>query len=420
MNQREWTGNKFQAVPLADGRLDPMADRTVPPRPASYDKKVGLVLQGGGALGSYQAGVYEALATSQYLPDWVAGISIGAINAAIIAGNAPEQRVERLRAFWEGITAPSSLWPVVAGALTGDRRRTSSLHTLIFGQPGFFEPHPAVHWLFGVTSHYDTSALKQTLERLVDFDRINAREIRFSVAAVNVRTGNFAYFDNAQMTIRPEHVMASGALPPGFPAVEIDGEHYWDGGLVSNTPLQYVVESIPRRSRLTFQVDLFHARGPLPTNLEQVSEREKDIRYSSRTRAATDTLREIHDVRHNINGLWDQLPEGLRQTPEAKFLYSFGCVTTMDIVQLIYRPTEPQGLSKDYEFSRATMRARWAQGVSDAWTILVASPWLAPMPPEVGARTFDVLRDTGANGASARVDAHVAQPADFSLVREAK
>ena len=242
------------------------------------------------------------------------------------------------------------------------------------------------------TSYYDTAALKETLERLVDFDRINAGEIRFSVGAVNVRTGNFAYFDNAHITIRPEHVMASGALPPGFPAVEIDGEFYWDGGLVSNTPLQYVIEYIPRRSRLTFQVDLFHASGHRPTNLEEVNEREKDIRYSSRTRAATDTLRQMHDVRHNINNLWDQLPEHLRATPEAKFLYNFGCVTTMDIVQLIYRPADVQGYSKDYEFSRATMRSRWAQGLADAQKTLLASPWLAPMPPEIGARTFDVLR----------------------------
>jgi NTE family protein len=363
-----------------------------PPRPKSYDKTVGLVLQGGGALGSYQAGVYEALSTSEYLPDWVAGISIGAINAGIIAGNAPGKRVERLRAFWEGITAPSSPWPLLPGMLAGDPHRASSLNALMFGQPGFFAPHPAMNWLLGPapTSIYDTGALKTTLEQLVDFDRINAREIRFSVGAVNVRTGNFAYFDNAELAIRPEHVMASGALPPGFPAVEIDGEHYWDGGLVSNTPLRYVLEYVPRRSRLTFQVDLFQARGLLPANLEEVNERDKDIRYSSRTRAATDTLRTMHDVRHNINNLWDRLPEGLRETPEARFLYKFGCVTTMDIVELIYRPTQPQGFSKDYEFSRSTMEERWAQGLSDARTTLLASPWLATMPREVGARTFDV------------------------------
>jgi NTE family protein len=372
-----------------------MVDQKAPARPYSYDKKVALVLQGGGALGSYQAGVYEALSTSQYLPDWVAGISIGAINAAIIAGNAPETRVGRLKAFWERITAPSSLWPALSGAIVGDHRRTSSLNALMFGQPGFFTPRPATDWLLGgaPTSFYETSALKSTLEHLVDFDRINARETRFSVAAVNVQTGNFAYFDNAEMTIRPEHVMASAALPPGFPAVEIDGECYWDGGLVSNTPLQYVLEYVPRRSRLTFQVDLFHARGRRPADLEDVSERKKDICYSSRTRAATDIFRLMHDVRHNINNLWDRLPEKLRKTPEAKFLYDFGCVTTMDIVELIYRPTAPQGPTKDYEFSRDTMRRRWAQGLSDAQTTLLASPWLAPMAAEVGARTFDVLKD---------------------------
>jgi NTE family protein len=372
-----------------------MIDQKAPPRPASYDKKVGLVLHGGGALGSYQAGVYEALSTSEYLPDWVAGISIGAINAAIIAGNVPERRVERLRAFWEGITAPSAFWPAWCCGTPGNDRRASSLNAFMFGQPGFFSPRPPIHWLIGKppTSYYDTRTLKDTLERLVDFNLINAREMRFSVAAVNVRTGNLTYFDNAKMIVRPEHVMASGALPPGFPAVEVDGECYWDGGLVSNTPLQYLLEGIPRRSRLTFQVDVFPARGRLPTDLEEVNEREKDIRYSSRTRAMTDLFRLMHDLRHNINDLWDKLPEELRQTREAKYLYEFGCVTTMDIVELIYRPTETQGHLKDYEFSRATMRARWEQGLSDARTNLLASPWLASMPAGVGARTFDVLKD---------------------------
>ncbi|MDB5359378.1 MAG: Patatin [Rhodospirillales bacterium] len=361
-----------------------------PSRPASYDKKVALVLQGGGALGSYQAGVYEALATSDYPPDWVAGISIGAINAALIAGNAPEDRVDRLRAFWDEITSPKPLWPGFAVPL--DTPSLSAAHALLFGQPGFFAPRPPLNWLFGghPTSFYDTGALKGTLERLVDFDRINAREIRFSVGAVNVQTGNFAYFDNADITIRPEHVMASSALPPGFPPVEIDGQFYWDGGLVSNTPLQYVLDYVPRRSRLTFQVDLFNARGPVPTDLETVSERDKDIRYSSRTRAGTDMFRTMHDVRHVINDLLERLPE-LRDSREGKYLYEFGCVTTMDIVELIYRPAKVQGSAKDYEFGHTTMRARWAEGLSNARVTLDAAPWLGPMPPEIGVRTFDVL-----------------------------
>jgi NTE family protein len=202
------------------------------------------------------------------LPDWIAGISIGAINAAIIAGNAPDKRVEHLRAFWEQITTPSSLSSILPGAMADDRHRTSSFSALMFGQSGFFAPRPPADWFLSTPDQPVLYGRAQaTLERFVDFDRINAREDRFSVAAVNVRTGNFAYFDNAEMALRPEHVMASAALPPGFPAVEIDGELYWDGGLVSNTPLQYVVEYVPRRSRPIFQVDLFHARGKSPTTL---------------------------------------------------------------------------------------------------------------------------------------------------------
>ena len=250
------------------------------------DKQIALALQGGGALGSYQAGVYEALAEHDYQPDWVAGISIGAINCAIIAGNAPEDRVARLRQFWEQVSSPSENWPDFPFDIwRGAMRHTAAIAALMFGQPGFF--HPNV-WTTGaaLTSYYDTVYLKATLERLVDFDRINARKIRFSVGAVNVRTGNFVCFDTARQIIRPEHVMASGALPPGFPAIKIDGECYWDGGLVSNTPLRYIMESVPRRSTLAFQVDLFSSRGSLPENLDAVSEREKDIRYSSRTQRA--------------------------------------------------------------------------------------------------------------------------------------
>ncbi len=383
-----------------------MNDGTRPARPASYDKKVGLVLQGGGALGSYQAGVYEALASSDYAPDWVAGISIGAINAAIIAGNAPKDRVERLRSFWEEITAPTKLWPHATGALAAWQRWTSAAMAITFGQPGFFSPvaqswNPQI-WnpqLWGPSdnriSYYSTSALKATLERLVDFDRINSgHEMRLSVGAVNVETGDFAYFDSAEMPIGPEHIMASGALPPGFPPIEIDGEQYWDGGLFSNTPLQYMVDFYPRRSRVIFQVDLFPARARhRPTNLDEVHEREKDIRYSSRTRLTTQMLRERHDVRHAINELHKLLPPELANTEQAKRLHAHGCVTTMDIVQLIYRPDEPQGSLKDFEFSRPAMELRWEQGLADARTTLQASPWLAPTSGDLGVRVFDVIHD---------------------------
>lgn len=255
---------------------------------------VALLLQGGGAMGAYQGGVYQALADADLHPDWVAGISIGAINAAIIAGNPPAKRVERLRAFWDRITDnPLGGWAYpwfdenrsLAGA--GDMAhglldKASAFQALVAGAPGFFKPRfPPPWWLPNgtpkSTSFYDTTALKSTLESLVDFDRINSRAMRFSVGTVNVRTGNFAYFDTATDTIRPEHILASGALPPGFPAIEIEGEHYWDGGLVSNAPLQWVVNSAPRQDMLAFQVDLWSSRGKFPRDLTEVAVRQKEI-----------------------------------------------------------------------------------------------------------------------------------------------
>jgi NTE family protein len=380
-----------------------MAGKSASPGSESkYDKQIALVLQGGGALGSYQAGVYEALAQHDYQPDWVAGISIGAINCAIIAGNAPEDRVAKLREFWEQVSSPSATWPDLPNNIWQDTmRQTAAMSALVFGQPGFFRPNVLRCWSTGTPaiSYYDTSHLKNTLERLVDFDRINARQTRFSVGAVNVRTGNFAYFDNARQAIRPEHVMASGALPPGFPAIEIDGELYWDGGLISNTPLRYIMEAAPRHSTLAFQVDVFSARGDVPKNLDAVSEREKDIRYSSRTRMGVETFRYAHSLRRNVAMLLAKLPDSLKGEPEVAFLKRAACQTTMDIVELIYRPQAALGPSKDYEFSRATMERRWKQGLSDALATLASAPWLEPAPPDAAVRTFDV-----ASGKTARED----------------
>jgi len=217
---------------------------------------------------------------------------------------------------------------------------------------------------------------------------------------VNVRTGNFAYFDNARQTIRPEHVMASGALPPGFPAIEIDGEFYWDGGLVSNTPLRYILETLPRHSTLAFQVDVFAAPGELPSCLDAVSEREKDIRYSSRTRMGVETFRYAHTLRRNIATLLAKLPDSLKNEPEVEFLNRAACQTTMDIVELIYRPPAIQGPSKDYEFLRAAILRRWNQGLSDARAALASAPWLEPAAPEVAVRTFDVAGNKGAEAAA--------------------
>lgn len=373
--------------------MNSISDTTVVTRP----DKVALVLQGGGALGSYQAGVYSALAEADYLPDWVAGISIGAINCAIIAGNPPKARVENLRRFWEGVTSTGVGWPVGGLEMFPSLRQRLHAHSaLMLGQPGFFVPRNPLEWLSlkPPVSYFDTGALKSTLEALVDFDRINAaRGPRLSVGAVNVRTGRFAYFDSTNVKIRPEHIMASGALPPGFPAVEIDGEHYWDGGVVSNTPLAHVLDTLPRRSRLIFQVDVFQAHGTLPATLDEVSEREKDIRYASRTRMNTDTHAERHEVRHAINELIELLPPELANTPQARRLYRMGCVTQMDIVQLIYRPLARQGSQKDYEFSRTTMEERWDQGRLDAVETLEAAPWMAPKSRETGVRVFDVWHD---------------------------
>ena len=278
---------------------------------------VALVLQGGGALGAYQAGVYEALSEAGIHPNWIAGMSIGAINAAIIAGNAPNDRVDRLREFWTQVTSDGP-WPGASNACLDFARGDAR---------GFFKARPVLPWFqpagtTDATSVYDTSELKRTLERPVDFDRINAAgATRFSVGAVNVRSGNFAYFDNDTHTIRPEHIMASGALPPGFPAVEIEGEHYWDGGLVSNTPLR-VVETEPRRDTLAFQVDLWSARGEFPRSIFDVMTRDKEIRYSSRTRAGTDQFKHIQKLRHTLAGLLEKLPEELKNGPEARLLGS--------------------------------------------------------------------------------------------------
>jgi NTE family protein len=365
-------------------------------RPAAYDKAVALVLQGGGALGSYQAGVYEALSQSMYRPDLVAGISIGAINAAIIAGNAPEHRVERLRQFWEATTAPTALWEETPLGIASEHfRRSAAMATLLFGQPGFFAPLRWHDWFGGPhpTSYYATAALKSTLERLVDFDRINAREIRFSVGAVNVRNGRFAYFDNAEITIRPEHVMASGALPPGFPAVEIDGEHYWDGGLVSNTPLQWVVDNRRHLDTLIFQVDLWSARGELPGTLAEVSTRKKEIRYSSRTRAGTDSFNYVQRLRRAMTDLIEKLPDDLRTCPEVQLLRPVSDHKVYNIAHLIYRARNYEGHSKDYDFSRASMQEHWRAGYHDAIRTLRHPEVLERPTNHEGVFTFDLLHD---------------------------
>ena len=338
---------------------------------------VALLLQGGGALGAYQAGVYEALHEARIEPDWIAGISIGAINSAIIAGNASEHRLDRLREFWNlvsdvGDRGWAKMW---TGLWQGDAARGylnqfAANRALLEGVNGFYAPRMPPPYLVapgapGATSWYDTANLRTTLERLVDFDRINRKEIRFSVGAVNVSTGNFAYFDTETHHIRAEHVLASGALPPAFDAVEVDGEFYWDGGLVSNTPLDWVLNSHPLLDTLAFQVDLWSARGRLPRDLAEVAVRMKEVQYSSRTRASTDAFRKTQALRGAFNTLLEQMPPELIATPEAKLLAEASDPGYYSIAQLIYHSPTYEGQSKDYEFSRATMLDHWAAGLAD-------------------------------------------------------
>ena len=367
-------------------------------------ERIALVLQGGGALGAYQGGVYQALAEADLHPDWVAGISIGAVNSALIAGNPPEKRVERLREFWEIIsTAPFDVGYVPSIEIKDEFthrwvNQLSSLGTLLGGAPGFFKPRvpppfPLTPSSPDVLSYYDASPLRATLERLVDFDLINNAITRFSVGAVNVRTGNFVYFDNTKHDIGPEHIMASGSLPPGLPATEIQGEHYWDGGLVSNTPLERVLSGAPRQDTLAFQIDLFSASGRLPGNLIEADARQKDIRFSSRTRAAINQFKRAQLLRRATHHLLERLPEELRQLPQANLLAGEADEKVYNIINLIYHTKNYEGVSQDYEFSRRTMEEHWQSGYNDAVRTLRHPEVLQRPENHECVFTFDLARD---------------------------
>jgi NTE family protein len=358
--------------------------------------KKALVLQGGGALGAYQAGVYAGVFEKHKGLDWVAGVSIGAVNAALIAGNPPEQRCARLREFWDLVSSgPAQRLPAWWG---GDRamfNQWSATSAALFGVPGFFEPRRTPSLLLGgaapLLSYYDTSPLKSTLERLVDFDRINHCETRFSVGAVNVRTGNSIYFDNTVQRIGPEHIMASGALPPGFAPVHIDGEDYWDGGIVSNTPLQYVLDTHPRNEPLiVLQVDLFSARGAMPRTIAETLERQKDITYSSRTRMNTDALASNMNLQQAIADLITKLPAPLRKDASVAAVCAQLSHQPIEIVHLIYRDKPYELESKDYEFSRASVDEHWDAGLRDIRNTLDHPEWLEGAAQPNGVTTFDL------------------------------
>ena len=358
-----------------------------------------LVLQGGGALGAYQAGVFEELAKADHEPTWVAGISIGSINAALIAGNKATARVGRLRQFWDLVSSGSQ--PAALTAIAASRENlneASATKGMLLGVPGFFAPRfpPAPFQPRGTLeaiSYYNTAPLQKTLERLVDFDLLNSGAVRLSVGAVNVRTGNFQYFDSAKQRIDVRHIMASGALPPGFPPVEIDGEHYWDGGLVSNTPLQYVLDQPGKQRRVVFQVDLFAATGGLPRTLAEVTEREKDIRFSSRTRLNTTTELDLQVISQAARRLIAKLPPALHDDPDVRALSRLRSESAVDVVHLIYRSKHYESQSKDYEFSRLSMQEHWSAGRADMAHTLHDSRWINHEHIATGVHVFDLTSD---------------------------
>ncbi len=351
-----------------------------------------LVLQGGGALGAFQAGAFEGIAEASASPDWVCGVSIGAINAALIVGNPPERRVQRLREFWDRV---SSIAPLLApesfGVLRPAMNRAAATSATIFGIPGFFKPNlPNLAAL----SVYDTAPLRDTLLELVDFQRINAGPVRLSVGAVNVKTGNSVYFDSARMHLAPEHVMASGALPPGFPPVQIAGDFFWDGGIVSNSPLWYVLDTEPTLDALILQVDLFSARGALPANLDQVQERAKDIQYSSKTRFNSTQLREREELKAAFRRLLPKLPPALRDDADVQRLSAAARHSTVSLVHLINRHNTGSCSVKDYEFSRATVNDLWAAGLADVRHATRHIDWNRATEVHPGLRVYDPGKGT--------------------------
>lgn len=330
-------------------------------------------------------------------------MSIGGINAALIAGNTPDQRVQRLRDFWTAVSSGT------LGALPGidfafvdplrsTLKRVSAAASATLGVPGFFSPRmPPPAWMppgsDAALSVYDTSPLRSTLERLVDFDLINRRVVRLSLGAANVETGNSTYFDSHQTHIRPAHVLASGALPPAFAPVEIDGQYYWDGGIVSNTPLWYVLDNSPPMKALVIQVDLFSAMGARPQNLDQVLERHKDIMYSSKTRFNTTRVRELQQLRNPLNRLLRKLPEELKRDPDAQALQRLCSEAHIDIVHLINRHSANASFSKDYDFSRATMRRLWDAGLEDVRRSVAHPEFLKRSRVSNGIEVFDLTRE---------------------------
>ena len=360
-----------------------------PMRPGT--QRVALVLQGGGALGAYQAGVFQALDEHGFTPNWVGGTSIGAINGAIIAGNPPAQRLASLKHFWGRILHED---PLDLRGLPDAMRQSYSywtaMATVIVGRPHLFSPH--LFLPFGVdntgstatASFYGTAPLRESLLQTVDFDYLNSGTMRFSLGAVHVTTGRLRYFDNSFQRIGIEHILASSALPPAFPPVQVDGELYWDGGLYSNTPLDMVLDDHPRVNTLCFMVDLWSACGDEPHSISQTLDRQKDIMYASRSDQNIETYEAKHNLRRVIRELYRHLPQAKRKDPKLRKLAEQGCHTTMDIVHLGNRDRDWELASKDVDFSRTAIEERWQLGYADAARMLERAAWMEPVDPLVG------------------------------------
>lgn len=356
--------------------------------PNDLPGQVVLVLQGGGALGAYQLGVYQALHEAGIEPDWVIGTSIGAINAALIAGNRPADRLARLQAFWQHVEQPSP----AGGALDwlGMGHLAQDFSTVLQGIPSFFKPNPAllhgIHAELGVESaaYYDTSPLAQTLASLVDWRCVGDTGMRLTVGAVNVRTGTMRYFDSRRETLGTEHIMASGALPPAFAAIRIEGEAYWDGGLYSNTPIEAVLDDNPRRDSLIFAVNVWHQRGGEPESIWQVMGRQKDIQFASRADSHIARQKQIHHLRHVIRELARQIPPSARKDQQVRELQSWGCASTMHVAHLKAPRLDGENASKDIDFSSTGLRARREAGHADTLRMLARAPWTQPVDPMEG------------------------------------
>lgn len=346
---------------------------------AGFPGQVVLVLQGGGALGSYQVGVYQALQEAGVEPDWIVGTSIGAINASLIAGNAPQHRLARLIEFWSRVQR-GSYWNL-HGLLPGFGDKWSYWTTLAQGIPGFFTPNPFAHagdlYPLGAdqAGYYSTAPLEVTLSELVDFNLINQGRPRLTVGAAHVRTSQMTYFDSRRCKLNVKHIMASGALPPAFPAVRVDGELYWDGGILSNTPTEVVFDDNPRKDSLIFTVHLWNPIGTEPVTMSEVLNRHKDVQYSSRIASQITRHQQAHRLRHVINELAARLPDAERDRPEIRELMSYGCQTRMHVVQLLAPQLTAEDHTKDVDFSPAGIKQRWEAGYAHTRAVLAREPW---------------------------------------------